>query len=378
MTATTENTTTTATAPARRDPDAPDHRSAEALSERSLNRIPGYRVFEATQNLPEEQMLAVRWLHSHYYDSGISLAETGRLIGYDGGTISKIFHAKYEGDLAAVVKAITRYRKLVEERASVNRAPYIETRLYRDIQECCQAALTYQKMAFIYGESQVGKTAALKHYAAKHNHGETIYVRMPAGGALGAFTHALAECLRMSVNTNITLLQTNILRSVTSRNLLIIDEAHRLFQTRNHGRQSTRTLEFIRDLYNDGEGCAVVLCGTNVFRENVEDRAMEKFLRQFVRRSLIRRQLPDVPLRADLNAFAKHYGLEPASGDAFRLQTRIVTDHGLGVWLTTLTAAARNATRQKKQMTWEHVIKAHAFFQSLEQPRRDDGEGGES
>ena len=353
------------------DPGAPNPRSAEALADRSLNRIPGYRVFEATKNLPEEQMLAIRWLHAHYYDSGKSLAEIGALIGYDGGNVSKIFHAKYAGDLDAVVAAIARYRKLVEERASINRAPYIETRLYRDIEECCQAALTYQKIVYIYGESQVGKTAALKHYEDKHNHGETIYVEMPPGGGLGAFCQALALRLRMSTDGNTTLLQGNILRSITSRNLLIIDEAARVFQTRVYGKQMLRTLDYIRALH-DNTGCAIVLCGTNIFREQMQDRAMEKFLRQFNRRCLLRRQLPDVPSRADLNAFARHYGLDPAGGDALALQKQVVTEHGLGVWLTTLTAAARNATRQKKDMTWDHVIKAHAFFQSLEKSSAGD------
>lgn len=125
--------------------------SAEAiLTERQTNRIPGPKVFEKTESLPEEQKLAIRWLHAHYYDSGKSLAEIGALVGYDGGTISKVFSAKYEGNLAEVATSIARYRKITEERASVNRAPYIETALYRDIEDACQLALTYQKIAFIY------------------------------------------------------------------------------------------------------------------------------------------------------------------------------------------------------------------------------------
>jgi DNA transposition AAA+ family ATPase len=351
-----------------RDPDAPDPRSREAMPERSLNRIPGYRVFDATKNLPEEQMLAVRWLHGHYWDSGKSLGETGRLIGYDGGNISKIFHGKYEGDMRAVEKAIARYRKLAEERASVNRAPFIETRLYRDIEECCQAALTYQKIVHIYGESQVGKTSALRHYEQKHNHGETIMVTVPVGGSLIAFCTAMAERLRMNPAQKLVLMQANIMRSITARNLVIIDEAHRLFQAQSYSGQTMRTVDFIRDLQEE-TGCGIVLCGTNVFREQMQDRAREKFLNQFRRRCLLRRQLPDVPQREDLNAFAAHYGLAPAGGDALALQTEVVRDHGLGVWLTMLTAAARNATRQNKDMAWDHVLRAHAFFQRMEMPR---------
>ena len=36
------------------------------------------------------------------------------------------------------------------------------------------------------------------------------------------------------------------------------------------------------------------------------------------------------------------------SGDALALQTQVVREHGLGLWLTTLTAAARNAMRMEQ------------------------------
>ncbi len=345
--------------------------AASGLTERQSNRIPGYKVFEATKALPEDQMLAVRWLHGHYYDSGKSLAEIGTLISYDAGNVSKIFHGKYEGDIAAVTKAIERYRRLHEERAAIAKAPYIKTGLYRDIEECCQAALTYQKLVFIYGESQVGKSAALREYAREHNHGETVYVEMPVGGSISHFLAALAEKLRMSTQQRGDVLQLNIHRCLGPNNLLIVDEASRALQARTYGGSSLKTMDFIRSLH-DNTGCGVVLCGTNVFREQMADRQLGKFLNQFNRRCLIRRQLPDVPARADLNAFARHYGLEPAAGDAYALQKSVVTQHGLGVWLTILTAANRKASKEGKPMTWDHVTKAHAFLRRMEMPAEQE------
>lgn len=357
------------TAPATPATDAPPaHPNSlhATLTERQLNRIPAYKVFEATKSLPEEQCLAIRWLHAHYYDSGRSLGEIGALVGYDGGTISKVFSAKYEGSLAEVVTAIARYRKITEERASVNRAPYIETALYRDIEDACQLALTYQKIAFIYGESQVGKTAALQHYARKHNHGETCYVTMPVGGGICHFLAALAAKVRMTNSARGDILQLNIMKCFGPNNLLIVDEALRALQSRYSGAAAVKTMDFIRDLH-DQTGCGVVLVGTNVFRDRMEDASLKQFLNQFKRRSIIRRQLPDVPSRADLNAFSRHYGLEAATGEAYQLQSRTVRDHGLGVWLTTLTCAARAATKKSRAMTWGDVLKAHAYFASMEQ-----------
>jgi len=124
-------------------------------------------------------------------------------------------------------------------------------------------------------------------------------------------------------------------------------------------------MDFIRALH-DNTGCGIVLCGTNVFREQMADQSQKKFLNQLNRRCLLRRQLPEVPTRADLNAFARHYELEPASGEAYDLQKAVVRDHGLGVWLTTLTAAARKASKGGKPMTWDHVLNAHAFLRRME------------
>lgn len=341
--------------------------SAEAgLTERQTNRIPAYKVFEATKALPEEQCLAIRWFHGHYYDSGKSLSEMGTLVGYDGGTMSKVFAGKYEGNLADVVTAIARYRKITEDRASVHRAPYIETTLYRDIEDACQLALTYQKIAFIYGESQVGKTAAINHYARLHNHGETTVVTMPVGGALTHFLAALAAKVRMTNSARGDILQLNIMKCFGPNNLLIVDETLRALQAKAYGGTSLKTMDFIRDLH-DLTGCGVVLVGTNVFRDRMEEASLKQFLNQFKRRSIIKRQLPDVPSRADLNAFARHYGLEAATGDAYQLQTRTVREHGLGVWLTTLTCAARAASKKSRPMQWGDVLKAHAYFASMEQ-----------
>ncbi len=346
--------------------------SAEAgLTERQSNRIPGHKVFECTKALPEDQSLAIRWLHSFYYDSGKGLQEIGREIGYDGSTVSKVFCGKYEGNLADVVKAVTRYRALIEERGSVNRAPYIKTGLYREIEECCQAALTYQKIVQIYGESQVGKTSALAHYAQEHNHGQTIFVTMPVGGSLTHFLAALAAKVRMTNCARGEILAMNIAKCFGPNNILIVDELHRALQARSYSGQSLKTMDFLRDLH-DQTGCGLVLCGTNVFRDQMADRAMKKFLNQINRRTLLRRQLPDVPSRADLNAFARHYELSPATGDAYALQSSVVREHGLGVWLTTLMAAAKKAGKEKRPLTWEHVQKAHAFFKRLEQPTQQE------
>jgi DNA transposition AAA+ family ATPase len=357
--------TTPTTPTADGSPDAAHPNSGALQGERQSTRVPGYKVAEAIKHLPEPVRLQISWLHAYYYDSGRSLSEVGQDIGYDGGNVSRIFFNKYNGNLETVAAAIKRFRDILDARTNTAKAPYIQTALYREIEEVCDAALVYQKIAYIYGESQVGKTEALREYTRTHNHGQTIMVTMPVGGSLSHFLAALAPKVRCSNQQRGDILQLNIMRYLGPHNLLIVDECSRALQSRSYGGSTIKTMDFIRDLH-DHTQCGVVLCGTNVFRDQMKDQALAKFLNQFNRRCIVRRQLPDRPRRADLNEFAKFYGLAPAGDDALRLQTAVIAEHGLGVWLTSLRAGAKFAAKKSTPMTWSHVIKAHGHLRKME------------
>ncbi|HEX2861178.1 MAG TPA: hypothetical protein VHN79_06045, partial [Lacunisphaera sp.] len=175
--------------------------------------------------------------------------------------------------------------------------------------------------------------------------------------------------VRVSPNQRSGDLPRMLRRAFSDDMVLIVDEASRAAVG---GRNTSKTLDFIRSVYDESQ-CGVLLCGTNIFRDQMANEKMEPFLRQLHRRVLFRRQLPDRPTRADLNAIARHYQLPAATGDAYQLQLATITSHGLGVWLTTLTAAARNASKRGQDMTWAHVEKAHAFLKKLEErPNLED------
>lgn len=345
--------------------------AAPAQTERQLNRINGTKVLEATASLEADLRNPIVWLHSYYWDTEQGLDTVARKIGYDGGTLSKVFRGCYEGSLPDVVAAIVKFRALLTDRASVNKVPFIRTELFKIIEESLNALRTYQKMGFLYGESQVGKTTCLKKYSEmdEYNHGRTVYVEMPVGGTFTAFATALARKIKISPNQRTGELPQMIMDHFKDDMVLIVDESSRAAVG---GRQTSKTLDFIRAIYDHSQ-CGVLLCGTNIFRDQMANERMEPFLRQMHRRVLFRRQLPDRPSRADLNAFAGHYELPAATGEAYVLQKETIARHGLGVWLTTLTAASRMATNKRQAMTWEHVIKAHAFLKRLEEsPKLED------
>ena len=328
-------------------------------------KIPGDTVNHATQDLPDNQRSAIRRLHAHYMENDLTIDETAKLIGYTGAVISQLFRGKYDGALDNVVKEIESFFDLQDRRNQGRALAFIETHLTRRIWNVCSAALEFQKIAFIFGDTQVGKTEALKAYATAHNHGSTIYVSMPTGGALGPFLNKMAEVLRIPQNLNSSKLRERIIRSFDDRMLLIVDEAHRCVSETSQSRHPVQTIEFIREMFDETQ-CGVVICATNVFRDAMEAGAVSKILRQIKRRRLCALQLPNTPTQSDLTTFAAAYGLPASTGAARELEKRMIEDEALGMWLLLLRMASKIASQRKRAMTWNDVISAHAGLVDLE------------
>lgn len=325
-------------------------------------RIAGDAVNRATADLPDHQRSLIRWLHAYASENDLALADVARFIRYDESTVHRVFHGKYEGNLANVVKEIEAAKRLYEQRQAGRKLDFVETSLSRRIYRMCDIALEFQRIAYLFGESQIGKTTNLRRFQQARNHGSVVYVRMPTGGTMGFFLAALAEALRISPQQKERELRRRIISAFDDRMLLIVDECHQALMGR---RTYCNPLEFVRELH-DATGCGVVLAGTNVFRSEVEGGTLSALMRQSRRRRVISIQLPDSPTRADLDTFAAAYGLKPATGEAEKLQAQVIREEALGMWLTLLRMATKLATRRDEKLTWEHVLKADAGRRALE------------
>jgi DNA transposition AAA+ family ATPase len=250
----------------------------------------------------------------------------------------------------------------------------VATSLAKKIWKLCHAALIYQKIIFIWSDSQVGKTFALLKYAADHNHGETIYVRVPEGGGLNYFLEELAVALRMSPQQKMGELRRRIIDAFDDRMLLIVDEIHNCYTT-GDGKAHVRVGEFIREIH-DRTRCGVIICGTYVGQKAIFTGKQSELTKQLRRRALGQGlKLSSLSTAKDLALIAAEYELEPAAGEALRIQTEINQNDGLGVWMTHLQAASRMAAKKKQTLSWEHVIKAEAALKALsEMPKEDAGQ----
>ena len=271
-------------------------------------RIPGDVVNRATADLPDHQRSAVRRLHAYYVEHNLTLAETGKLIDYSDATITTLFRGKFEGSLDNVTLAIRKFFELQDERSQSRKLAFIKTDLTERIWRVCASALEFQKIAFIFGDEQIGKTEALKAYRDAHNHGSTIYVRMPTGGALSNFLIELARALRIGENLSVSRLRERIKKAFDERMLLIVDEAHLCVKVNGKSQRSIETIDFVREIFDETQ-CGVVICATNVFADAMDEGPLHRILRQTKRRRLCSLQLPATPAQNDLNTFAAAYGL---------------------------------------------------------------------
>jgi DNA transposition AAA+ family ATPase len=336
-----------------------------ALTVVNKNKIAGDVVNKATADLPDSQRAAIRRLHAYYFENDLGLDELADKLRLSPTTISLVFRGQYGAKLDGVVETITKFFELEDRRGASRKLAFITTAYSQKIFDVCDVAVEFQKMAFIFGDGQVGKSTALKEYQRTHNHGNTIYVEMPTGGALTNFLAKLAEKFRLSPHQRKADLRQRILKAFDDRMLLIVDETQRCTPEGNISSWAAQTIDFIKEIYNE-RGCGVVICATNVFREQMETGPMKKFFEQIQRRRVCSVQLSSTPTQQDLNTFAAAYGLPASAGAARDLERQFIKDDALGMWLTLLRMGAKISAAKKKKMEWAHVLDAYAGVKALE------------
>jgi DNA transposition AAA+ family ATPase len=375
-------------------PLAPVESSAESDGQGAKGRryrIPGDVVNQGTANLPEAQRHELRWLNHHLYTNDIPIGEVAVKLKKENGepySVDSIYQAltgRRGADSAKICAAIERYREYVEREQKTIKTGFIETSLSARIWDACARALRRHRIVFIFGDFQIGKTEALKEYARRHNHGQTVYVRMPTAGSLALFMVNLCDALSIPRNLSIQVLRPRIISAFDPSMLLIVDECHQA--TRNLSRvNSVHSIEFAREII-DVSGCGGVLCGSNEFHHDIKKGRTAHILRQTWLRQLSPVFLPNVPSDTDLTTFAKAFGLgsaaprktikvtttDPNSGDAieiqknpYDLQTEVARVDGLGRWIAMLQEAADMAVDQGRPLNWGHVLLAHDSFTRME------------
>ena len=216
---------------------------------------------------------------------------------------------------------------------------------------------------FIFGDSQIGKTTCLKEFARRNNHGTTKYLELPTAATLSTVKREVAKACYIGAKISEHELNERIPKAITGNMLIIVDEFHRPFKTSNRY-QAVRIAEWLRELY-DKTKCGMVFSATNIGLEELETGPSSLVLEQFRRRGMMQLILPPTPPRADVNKFAKAFGLPPPDGEALEVIGAILKRSGLNQYVLFLQSAANLAANQNKPVSWDHFLVAHDKIQSL-------------
>ena len=207
---------TTTASPAPDDGDRDGHDATHKPAETSNIPISGDDVLKNSAHLPDAQRDLTRWLYGYSQAERLSLKDIAREVGMDSTTLWRIWFDRYRHPektrdpkhphgpkiphpmagqripIDNLCERIEKFRRLAVSRAATARADFVETSIAKKIFEVCQFALVSQTPAFLFGETQIGKTTALEEFARRNNHGQTKCVRMPATAGVQLFMKEMA------------------------------------------------------------------------------------------------------------------------------------------------------------------------------------------
>jgi DNA transposition AAA+ family ATPase len=334
----------------------------------------------------------LRWWFRYTVDRQMSQADAARTLGVDGGTYSKVFRGEYKNSQQMILpppaKMLSRIRVMIEQEkanAELRIRGRVMTPTVAEIHQVCKKAWNDQNIAFIFGESHIGKTEGLVWFRDENNHGATIYVDLQGVAGEQDVYRAFARALKISADTPIAKLKPRIFAAIDRTNLVLVDEFHAITYAYQKG-GAVRMINALKAI-KDKTGCAMVICSTNVGRDEFDEKTGHeaKLLKQLWRRGVIKLQLPDALRVGDVRAFAVHFGLSfppaPEKGDdtwknlrsahpqfeGLEVAENIAYNYGVKHLVCVIQDGMTLAKKSKtaRPLAWTDVVKAQGVYDAL-------------
>lgn len=293
---------------------------------------------------------AIFWLYSYSQEYGLSYSGIKEKTGISAA--HALFHGNYSAEYGSMVKKIRAFKEMTEKRDKEHTLGFVQTATAKAIFDVCDAALYDGMPSYVFGASQTGKTTALLEYQRTHNHGTTKYIRMGVRWSKRRLVRELARaCKCFAEQAHTVELEERIARTLNNRMLLIIDEFHLAIETTTD-LAAKEVVEYVREVY-DLTHCGLVICGTKVAETGLESGKNALLFDQMRRRGLVKLVLPDVPKLADVNMFAREFGLERPTGETLESIKAILRRYGLGEYVKFLQKTYATANATKRQISWD-------------------------
>ncbi len=311
------------------------------------------RLLREQAKATEDEIGAVLWLHGHGRETRVPTLEAlGRLIGYGEAVLSQLFRGTYKGNITAVVAQIESYRRDYTGRAAFGEDPILDDLSpTKAIGDFCERARHSGTIGILWSDSHTGKTRGLRRHADRNNHGRTVFVSMPPGGGSTMFMVALMRACGISERNSYAQMMDRAVGFLNRDKLLLVDQMHRTISGR---KMQIGTLDMLVHLY-DETGCGMVLSGTPVFLDTVQDDRLRKWFEQVDNRGVLRLKLPRELPYQDARALGLAYGLPAPDRDGMAIIRGLVKAYRLGKLVKLFKLARKFATEENEPFGWVHV-----------------------
>lgn len=356
----------------------------------SGDNLTGDLVEAGIRKFPEEFHDDLRWWFRYaHVAKTMSQADAAAQLGIDSGTYSKVMRGEYKNGqglmLPPPAKMLSRIRILAQQerdtqaRLNVGR---VMCPTVADIHNVCRLSWNSRQMGMIFGNTHIGKSEALKWFRDENNHGATIFVDLQGAMGVQDVYRAFARALKLSDSAPVAKLIPRIYASIDRTNLVICDELHAI----THAYQKRGAVVMLNAIkaIKDRAECGMVVCGTNVARDEFETGVDKNLLRQLWRRGVLKLQLPDALRVGTLRAWAAAYSLpfppapEKEEDDVWKkfadahpnfagtkVCDSIAHDFGILHLKTTLITATAKAKKKERSVTWDDVAETHKTFTNM-------------
>jgi len=295
-----------------------------------------------------------------------NLGRLAKATGLSTTVLHRLFRGEYPANPSNAIATLDSVRSNFAERAE--NPEFIETSLAKRMFAAFDKTRALKNVTILWGRLGIGKTEVAKEYVRTKPVGQTIFVRVPAGGSFALFVKTVGRALGVARGGRTDEVRDRIIQLLSmGQRLLIVDELHQAFLTMR-GDTSVKCCEFLREIKDESQ-CGLILIGTEVLEEHIFRGPYKQALEQLVDRGTIQIPLPAKATQNDIKRFLNAYGLDfpdpTKTPDAHAILSDIIKSSGLRKLTLHLRDGAAYASKREEPYQWQHFTAAFEAILAL-------------